>query len=237
MGQLFGPLAQRAAHESGVIVRQRKFTPMSLAQTFVLGFLQKPNASDEELAQIAVQAGTVVTPQAIDQRQTLKLAAFLEELFRQAVRVVVQAERVLAPILKRFAAVTILDSTVIGLPDSQSQRFAGCGGRCGSGLAAMKLQTELDLRSGAIAHVGVESGRSADSSTPRQHVRRQKGTLRVTDLGYFCVSVFAAMVGAHEHFCRGCSSGPVCNCRMEQKSMSPVGSHNRPDRVSIALLC
>ncbi|MCI0705760.1 MAG: IS4 family transposase [Planctomycetia bacterium] len=198
--QLFGPLAQQAAQATGVIVRQRKFTPMSLAQTFVLGFLQKPNASDEELAFVAAQAGAVDTPQAIDQRQTPKLAAFLEELFRRAVRVVIQAERVLAPILERFAAVTILDSTVIGLPDSQSQRFAGCGGRCGFGRAAMKLQTELDLRSGAITHVEVESGRSADSSTPRQHVRRAKGSLRITDLGYFCVGVFAAMVGAAEHF-------------------------------------
>jgi hypothetical protein len=200
MKQLFGPLAQQAAQATGVIVRQRKFTPLSLARTFVLGFLQKPDASDEQLAQVAAQSGAAVTPQAIDQRQTSKLAAFLEDLFRRAVRVVVGSDRVLAPILQRFAAVTLLDSTVIRLPDSQHERFAGCGGRCGSGLAAVKLQTEVDLRSGAVTHVELESGRSADSSTQRQHVRRTEGTLRITDLGYFCVGVFAAMVEAQEHF-------------------------------------
>jgi hypothetical protein len=64
----------------------------------------------------------------------------------------------------------------------------------------MKLQTELDLRTGALLHVGVESGRTTDSATGRQHVRRPPGTLRITDLGYFCLGVFAAMVGAGEHF-------------------------------------
>ncbi len=44
---VFGNVAQEVAKATGVIVRQRKFTPLSLVRTFVLGFLQKPNASDE----------------------------------------------------------------------------------------------------------------------------------------------------------------------------------------------
>jgi hypothetical protein len=197
--ELFGPLAREANRDSPAVLRLRKFTPLSLARTFVLGFLQKPDASAEELARVAAQCGAAVTPQAIDQRQTPKLVAFLEELFRRAVRVVVGSDRPLAPILERFAAVTLLDSTTIGLPEGQRDRFPGCGGRCGSGQAAVKLQTELDLRTGALA-VAVEPGRSADSSTGRQHVRREKGALRVTDLGYFSLAVFAAMVSAGEHF-------------------------------------
>jgi hypothetical protein len=200
LSQVFGPLADEANRTTGVVVRQRKFTPLSLARTFVLGFLRKADPSDEELARVAAESGAAVTPQAIDQRQSPKLAAFLEELFRQAVRVVVGSDRLLAPILQRFAAVTLLDSTVIGLPESQHERFAGCGGRRGSGKSAVKLQTELDLRTGAVTHVELESGRSADNATPRQHIRRTEGTLRITDLGYFCVGVFAAMVRANEHF-------------------------------------
>jgi hypothetical protein len=96
--------------------------------------------------------------------------------------------------------VTLLDSTVIGLPDGQRPRFPGCGGRCGFGRAALKLQTELDLRTGALTHVEVEPGRSADGATSRQHARRGPGALRITDLGYFSVAVFAALVRAEEHF-------------------------------------
>ena len=129
--ELFGPLAAAADADSRVVVRRRKFTAESLARTFVLGFLQKPDASAEELARVAAQCGAAVTPQAIDQRQTPQLVGFLEALFRRAVRVVVGSDRVLAPLLDRFAAVILLDSTAIGLPDGQRDRFPGCGGRCG----------------------------------------------------------------------------------------------------------
>src|SRR3974377_2080629 len=82
MQRLFGEIAETAAAESGVIQRQRKFTPLSLARTFVLGFLQAPEASDEALAQMAVQCGAAVTPQAIEQRPTPRLVDFLVKLFR-----------------------------------------------------------------------------------------------------------------------------------------------------------
>jgi hypothetical protein len=198
--RLFGPLAEEAAQDSGVIVRQRKFTPLSLAKTFVLGFLHKPDASDEELARIAAQCGTFVTPQAVDQRQTSALTKFLEALFRRAIPTVVGTDRVLAKLLERFADVTVLDSSTIRLPDSLSERFPGCGGSHGSGLAAMKLQTELSLRTGAVTHVEIESGRSSDGTTSRQYVERGKGTLRITDLGYFCIAVFAALCARGEYF-------------------------------------
>ena len=197
---VFGPLVEDAARETGVVARRRKFTPAALARTFVLGFLQDPDASAEDLAQVAAQCGAPVTPQAVDQRQTPKLAAFLEGLFRRAVRVVVGSDGGLAPVLDRFAAVVLLDSTTINLPDGQRGRFPGCGGRGGFGRAAVKLQTELDLRTGARTHVGPEPGRSADGATARQWAPRPPGTLRVTDPGYFCLGVFAALVGAGGHF-------------------------------------
>ena len=69
MQKLLINIAVTAASQCEVIKRKRKFTPEILAQTFVLGHLQNPEASDEELAQIATQCGAAVTPQAVDQRQ------------------------------------------------------------------------------------------------------------------------------------------------------------------------
>jgi hypothetical protein len=198
--QVFDGIAQRAADESGVIERTRKFTGLSLARTFVLGFLQNPKASDEKLAQIAVQCGAEVTPQAIEQRHTPKLVDFLQRLFRGASQLVVGSDKALAPILERFTNVTMLDSSTITLPDDEQEQFRGCGGSYGRGKAAMKLQTEWDLRSGALTHVEIEPGRSPDGATSRQHARRGKGSLRISDLGYFNVLVFAAMMAADEHF-------------------------------------
>ncbi len=197
---LFGEIAQTAAQQSGVIQRTRKFNPVSLARTFVLGFLQDPTASDEQLAQMAVQCGAAVTPQAIEQRHTPRLVDFLERLFRGATKLIVGSDQALAPILERFTNVTVIDSSTITLPDEMQERFRGCGGSYGGGAAAMKLQTELDLRSGALAHVEIESGRSTDNATSRQNVRRGKGSLRISDRGYFTLSVFAAMTAAGEYF-------------------------------------
>ena len=198
--QLLGAIAQAAAEQTGVIQRQRKFTGESLAQTFVLGFLQNPSASDEQLAQMAGQCGAAVTPQAIAQRHSSKLVDFLRRLFEGAVQVVVGSERALAPLLERFPKVVVMDSTTLQLPDECREEFPGCGGRYGFGAAAMKLQTELDLRSGAVSHVEVESGRCTDNATSRQQVGHGPGSLRITDLGYFNLAVFAAMATAGEYF-------------------------------------
>lgn len=191
---LFGPIAEKAGQESGVIVRRRKFNCFSLAKTFVLGFLKKPDASDEELAQIAVQCGAEVTPQAIDQRHSPKLVKFFENLFRGATKVVFGSSKSLAPILERFTRVTVVDSTTTTLPDSQEKEYRGCGGSYEGGKAAVKLQVEWDLRSGALTHVEIEPGRSPDSATNRQWAEHPPGSLRISDLGYFNVAVFAALV-------------------------------------------
>ena len=159
-----------------------------------------PKATDEELAQIAAQCGVEVTPQAVDQRHTPALVRFLEALFRAGAQRVVGSDRSLAPVLERFASVTVLDSSTIQLPDGMGGQFAGCGGRCGFGRAALKLQTEWDLRSGALSCVQVEPGRGADGGTSRQWARRGAGSLRVTDLGYFNLAVFADMAAHGEHF-------------------------------------
>ena len=193
-------LTQAAAQDSGVIQRTRRFTPVSLARTFVLGFLRDPRASDEKLAQMAAQCGAAVTPQAIEQRHTPRLVAFLQKLFGDATKLVVGSDQTLAPILERFTHVTVSDSSTISLPDEMQHEFRGCGGSYDSGAAALKLQTELDLRSGALTHVGLEPGRSPDGATCRQQVRRGPGSLRIADLGYFALSVFAAMTAAGEYF-------------------------------------
>lgn len=198
--RLFGPVAEEVARKTNIIQRQREFTPLSLAMTFVLGHLWKPKASLSDLAKVAVQAGAVVTPQAVDQRRTPKLVEFLEQLFRECVKIVVASPQSLAPLLERFTSVTLLDSTAIALPDSERSKFTGCGGSYRPEQAAVKLQVELDLRSGALTHIEIEQGKSPDAATCRQHVRRGAGSLRIADLGYFNVPVFAAMVAAAEYF-------------------------------------
>jgi hypothetical protein len=162
-----------------------------------LGFLKNPNATDEELAQMAAQCGVSVTPQAIDQRHSLRMAAFLKEVFQRAARMAVSSNRVLSPLLGRFTRVPITDGSTVALPDIAQPEFAGCGGS--SPPAALKLQTVFDLRHGTVT-VDVEAGRSPDNASPRQHERHGRGSLSIKDLGYFHLDVLEEQNRSGEYF-------------------------------------
>lgn len=190
---LLGPLAEEIARNVPVIKRRRKFSASLLAQTFVLGFLAKRRPSDEDLARMALRCGVDVTSQAVEQRVTSDMAAFLEALFRRAVGCRVQADETVAPLLQRFPAVLLHDSTSIALPDELGDRFPGCGGSYDRGRAAMKLQVRLDLRGGGLDAIAIEAGRDCDQRTPTQLDALPPGSLRIADLGYFDTKVFRQM--------------------------------------------
>ena len=186
---LLGPLAEEVGQQVPVVRRRRKFSPATLARTFVLGFLAKPNASPQDLARTAARSDVLVTPQAITQRMTNAMANFLENLFRKAITHRVQADLTLGPLVERFPAVLLLDSTTITLPAELADRFPGCGGSHGGGRAAMKLQVQTDLRHGALDAVAIEPGKNCDQRSSLQSAPRPKGSLRIADLGYFDTEV------------------------------------------------
>lgn len=190
MRTLLESMAEEVAEETGVVQRQRKFSAATLAQTFVLGFLQKSDASDEDLAAMAGAVGTQVTPQAVEQRFSPRLVTFLSMLFCRAVRLLVRSRKSLAPLLDRFTDVLVMDSTTVTLPDELAGEFPGCGGSYGGGKAAVKFQTRLSLKTGALDAVAIEPGRDCDQKTPLQDDPLPIGALRIADLGYFDISVF-----------------------------------------------
>jgi hypothetical protein len=203
---LLGRWADEVAEETNVVQRQRKFTPRSLASTFVLGFLNNPRASDEDLARTAALVGVPVSTQAIEQRYHQRMIDFLRGLFTKAVQAQVPSDRVLAPLLDRFADVQIMDSTVLSLPAAMAGEFPGCGGSHG-GTAAMKLQVRLSLKQGCFSAVNVEPGRDCDLKTPLQHDVPLPQSLRITDLGYFDTAVFEQIAAAQAFWLSPLTSG------------------------------
>jgi hypothetical protein len=187
---LVGTLAEEVDRQGHVVKRRRKFSPATLAQTFLFGFLAKPCASDEDLARMAARRGVAVTTQAVEQRFTEDMVTFLEALFRRAIRERVRSDRVLAPLLERFPAVFLQDATSISLPPEFGDRFPGCGGSYGGGKAVLKLQTRLDLKTGALDAISLEAGRDCDQRTPLQSDLATPGALRIADLGYFDTKVY-----------------------------------------------
>lgn len=191
--QVLGSIAEQTALALPLIKRRRKFSRSSLAQMMVLGFLEKPHPSSADLARMASHCGCDVTPQAIEQRMTADLAGFLEALFLQAVQQRLAVATALAPMLERFKAVNLLDSTTVCLPDELAERFAGCGGSYDAGRAAVKFQVRLDLRSGAINLWRLEPGRQTDQGSTAQSEDLVAGSLQITDQGYFHIKTLVAI--------------------------------------------
>lgn len=100
--------AEAAAAEVGLIKRRRKVTGPRLAQTWVLGWLSKPDESRRGLACMAAAVGLVISPQGLVQRATQLGAAFLRRLLEQATQYVVCVDPAVRPVLDRFSTVMIL---------------------------------------------------------------------------------------------------------------------------------
>jgi DDE family transposase len=184
--------ADHVADEVGLIQRTRLFTGASFAQTLVLGWLDNPQATLDDLAATAATCGAPVTSQALDQRFTATAAAFFQELLAHAVRRVVRAHAPAVPLLRRFTGVEVQDSSTITLPAALRPLWPGCGGSTqDDGAAAMRLQVRWNVTTGQLTGPYPQAGRLPDQAAPLQDDALPPGTLRLADLGYFDLDVFA----------------------------------------------
>ena len=189
---VFTSTADNAARATRFIQRDSKITGPLFAQTLVFGWLAKPEATLEELAQTARTLGLAVTPQALDQRFTPQAADFLHDVLQAAVHRVVAADPVAVPLLQRFrGGVHLLDSTTISLPDALAPVWAGCGGTGErDGLAAVKLHVRFDVLQGTLRGPVLSPARVPDQCGLWHSEPLPPEALRLADLGYFSLDTF-----------------------------------------------
>src|ERR687886_2939254 len=128
MQEVLTSTADEAARATKFVQRQSPLGGATFTQTLVFGFLANPLAALEELAQTAATLGVAVSPQALDQRCTETAARCLERVLSQAITRAMAAAPVAMPILERFTAVYLQDSSTIVLPESLAEVWQGCGG-------------------------------------------------------------------------------------------------------------
>lgn len=76
------------------------------------------------------------------------------------------------------------------MPDALAALWPGCGGRTEQRTqAALKLQVQFDLSTGALHGPWLQEGRAHDREAPHQ-TDFPSGALRLADLGYFSVPTF-----------------------------------------------
>lgn len=188
--RLLTTTANTLARETGFVQRASKLTGAHFAQALLFGWLQQPQATLQQLAQMAGSVGVPISPQGLEQRFTEVAARFLRRLLEVAVTQVVTADPVAIPLVQRFAGVYLLDSSTIVLPNELAALWPGCGGRTEQRTqAALKLQVQFDLSTGALHGPWLQEGRAHDREAPHQ-TDFPSGALRLADLGYFSVPTF-----------------------------------------------
>ena len=172
--------ADQAAPKTGFTKRQSKLTGSAFVQTLVLGWLSDPAASLDNLTSMAAQCGVSISAQGLDQRFTAHSAACLHQVLDAAVSQVIGGEAVTIPLLKRFSAVYVQDSTTIGLPPDFAPLWPG-GGR----EAAVKLQVRIDYLHGTLFGPFLQAAKRHDRASVVQKMPITPGAIRLADLGYF----------------------------------------------------
>jgi hypothetical protein len=175
--------ARRTARSCRVIQRRRKLDGASLIQGLVLGWMEHPCASLEQLAQMTAACGAAITPQALAERFTSSLAECLKQLLEWTISQTIRCSGGAVELLNRFRGVYLLDSTVVALPDPLKTLWPGCGGD--GRQAALKLQVRLDLRGGQLQGPALLAGRTSEQRGPLVNHPAPAGSLRLADLGYF----------------------------------------------------
>jgi hypothetical protein len=185
--------ANALARETGFVQRVSKVTGAHFVQALLFGWLNNPQATLQQLAQMVGTVGVLISPQGLDQRFTPAAAQFLRRVLEQAVTEVVAANPVAIPLIQRFAGVYLLDSSTIVLPDVLAAVWQGCGGSQEARTqAALKRQIQFDLSTGALHGPWLQAGRSHDREAPHQ-TAFSAGALRLADLGYFSLAVFRVL--------------------------------------------
>ncbi len=184
--------ADQAAHDTGCVRRVRVFTGATLVQTLVFGWLGNPDATLDPLAQSAATLGVSITGQGIADRFSPQSAACLAQVLAAAIQQTITATPTDLAILNRFAGVVGIDGSVIGLPAALAVRFPG-GANQQSSQAALKSGVGVDLVTGRLDGPHLMAARPHDRLLPIQDQPVAPGGLRLADLGFFDLTVLAAL--------------------------------------------
>ena len=185
--------ANRAARGTRFVQRRSKLSGAKFVQTLVFGWLANPQATYEELAQTAATLGVRISPQGLAWRFTERAAQCVERVVQAAVEQVIAAAPVAIPLVQRFTAVYLDDSTQVQLPAALASCWQGSGGGASTAAqsAALKLQVRVDWKRGQLSGPFLQAGRASDRTSPTQHAPLLAGSLRLADLGYFALDVLA----------------------------------------------
>lgn len=189
MQEILGDVARKLGKEKGFVKRQSAIDGEVFVKTIVFTALGNPSASLSEMARTSNIFGSRVTIQGLDQRFTKEASECLKGVLEEAVSKVIKKSLGKYPVLDKFEEIYVQDSTTIVLPDVLKELWRGIGGDCPSG-SALKIQFQIELKSGSITFFDLTNGRANDPGSKVQHQPVTNRALSLFDLGYWDVKRF-----------------------------------------------
>lgn len=191
MQELLLEKANDLAIETGFTERERIVTGSSFVLGLMSGWQADPQASLAGLSQAIGNAGTPISRQGLDYRFDRKAVQFLRAVLEASLKLRVQAMPLTEGLLSRFSSVDVVDSSVISLPNELASAWQGCGGFGeNASVAALKLHLRWDLRSGGLKGLDLSAGTVHDRQSQVYQQGHERGSLQLTDLGYFKLDDF-----------------------------------------------
>jgi hypothetical protein len=177
--------ANHLAREIGFVKRERNLSGADFVQTVVFGWLEQGDASLERLTQVAQEREVTISAPGISKRFTPQAAILLEKILGRLAQYRMRAEAVDIPLLRRFSAVVLEDSSSVTLPTVLVKVWRGCGGSRNASKSAVKMHVRWDALSGELVGPVLTDACVPDVRSPFKERPLPAGSLYVADLGYF----------------------------------------------------
>ena len=192
MQTILQTVPDEAAVDSGLVKRKRKLTGSALTQILVLGWLENPEASYQQLTETAVTLGIEVSRQALEQRLTFETTQMLKTTLDIAITEMLEVagRREALPLLEQFSGVYVQDSTWLSLPDELHEIWKGQPKKNHPNKAGLKLHLRFDVLTGGFQDFQLTDGIIADSTAVKGAEPLPKGSLHLADLAYFSLDEF-----------------------------------------------
>jgi hypothetical protein len=167
---------------SGFVQRQSKMTATVFAETLILGWLDNPEATLNDLVQVSAKLGVEISEPGLHGRINDEGVALLKSLLDSSLKQFAAKGAVPAEVLQRFSRVNLLDSTQITLPKALEAYFSGYNSPGTE--AALKIQLSVDYLQGRLNALRMGPGRVPDQTCDLAVQLATPGSLQLFDMGY-----------------------------------------------------
>ncbi len=192
MQTILQTVPDEAAVDTGLVKRKRKLTGSALTQILVLGWLENPEASYQQLTETAATLGIEVRRQSLEQRLTRETTEMLKMTLDAAITEMlkVAGQREALDLLQEFRGVYVQDSTWISLPDELHETWKGQPKKNHPNKAGLKLHLRFDVLTGHFHDCQLTDGMTADLTASKAADPLPEGSLQLADLAYFSLDEF-----------------------------------------------